>query len=206
MSQGSRGASAVLPLALLAGDREGATHWLERLLDASGYAVLRERTGRQPAATPVLIKIAPDLTLGELDAIVAAARRHRLDGMIVGNTTVARPSSLRDRATAQEAGGLSGAPLFPLATRVLAETYLRVENAFPLVGVGGIDSGKAALAKIRAGASLVQLYSSLIFRGLGLVGEIKRDLADTLRKGRHAGLTEIIGLDAVAITAEQWPV
>src|SRR6202048_4265279 len=89
---------------------------------------------------PVRIKIAPDLTLGELDDIVGAARRHRTDGMIVGNTTVARPPKLRDRAIAAEAGGLSGRPLFPLATRMLAETYVRVEGAFPLIGVGGIDS------------------------------------------------------------------
>ena len=99
--------------------------------------------------------------------MVGAARRHRVDGMIVGNTTVARPAWLRDQATAQEAGGLSGRPLFALATRMLAETYVRVEGAFPLVGVGGIDSGATALAKIRAGACLVQVYCALVFRGLG---------------------------------------
>ena len=92
--------------------------------------------------------------------------------MIIGNTTLARPPTLRDRA-ATEPGGLSGRPLFELATRILAETYVRVEGAFPLVGTGGIDSGASALAKIRAGSCLVQLYSSLAFRGLGLVSEIK---------------------------------
>ncbi len=91
--------------------------------------------------------------------------------MIVGNTTIARPPWLREQATAKEAGGLSGRPLFALATRMLAETYVRVEGAFPLIGVGGIDSGETALAKIRAGACLVQLYSALVFRGLRLVGE-----------------------------------
>jgi dihydroorotate dehydrogenase len=172
---------------------------LSRVMEA------RERVGDRTGKTPVLIKIAPDLALGELDAIVAAARRHRLDGMIVGNTTVARPLGLRDRATAQEAGGLSGAPLFPLATRMLAETYKRVENAFPLVGVGGIDSGKAALAKIRAGATLIQLYSALVFRGLGLVAEIKQELAAAARRGGHAGLAGLIGADAAALTKEPWP-
>ena len=88
---------------------------------------------------------------------------------------------MRDRATANEAGGLSGRPLYPLATRMLAETYVRVEGAFPLIGVGGIDSGAAALAKIRAGADLVQLYSALVYRGLALVGEIK---ADAVRRAR----------------------
>jgi dihydroorotate dehydrogenase len=165
----------------------------------------RARMSRQAGTTPVLIKIAPDLTLNELDDVVGAARRHRVDGMIVGNTTVARPPWLLDRTIAHEVGGLSGRPLFALATRMLAETYVRVEGAFPLVGVGGIDSGETALAKIRAGASVVQLYSSLVFRGLGLVGEIKNELIKTLREGQHAGLAELVGMDAAAMTAEPWP-
>ena len=89
--------------------------------------------------------------------------------MIVGNTTVMRPPSLRDRAQAIEQGGLSGRPLFRLSTRMLAETFVRVGGAFPLIGVGGIDSGAAAFAKIKAGATLVQLYTGLVFRGLWLV-------------------------------------
>ena len=165
----------------------------------------RERVDRQAGPTPVLIKIAPDLTLNELDDVVAIARRRRVDGMIVGNTTVARPDWLVDREIAAEAGGLSGRPLFNLATRMLAETYVRVESAFPLIGTGGIDSGDTALLKIRAGACLIQLYSSLVFRGLTLVGEIKRALADVLRKGGHAGLDELVGVDAAAMTAEPWP-
>jgi dihydroorotate dehydrogenase len=172
---------------------------LSRVMDA------RARMSRQAGTTPVLIKIAPDLTLNELDDVVGAARRHRVDGMIVGNTTVARPPWLLDRAIAHEVGGLSGRPLFALATRMLAETYVRVEEAFPLVGVGGIDSGETALAKIRAGAAVVQLYSSLVFRGLGLVGEIKSELIKTLREGQHAGLAELVGMDAAAMTAEPWP-
>jgi dihydroorotate dehydrogenase len=166
---------------------------------------VRTRMSRQAGLTPVLIKIAPDLTLGELDDVVGAARRHRVDGMIVGNTTILRPAWLKDLQTAREAGGLSGRPLFELATRMLAETYVRVEGAFPLIGVGGIHSGETALAKIRAGACVVQLYSALVFRGLGLVGEIKRHLADALRAGQHAGLAELVGADAAAMTAEPWP-
>src|SRR5207237_417121 len=81
------------------------------------------------------------------------ARARRVDGMIVANTTLARPSSLREQSRAKEQGGLSGRPLFRLSTRMVAETYVRVEGAFPLIGVGGIDSGGAALPKIRAGAS-----------------------------------------------------
>jgi dihydroorotate dehydrogenase len=165
----------------------------------------RARMSRQAGTTPVLIKIAPDLTLSELDDVVGAARRHRVDGMIIGNTTVKRPPTLRDLPTAREAGGLSGRPLFALATRMLAETYVRVEGAFPLIGVGGIDSGETALAKIRAGASLIQLYSALVFHGLRLVAGIKSDLSSELRRGAHAGLDELVGTDAAAMTAEKWP-
>ena len=165
----------------------------------------RARMSRQAGTTPVLIKIAPDLTLSELDDVVGAARQHRVDGMIIGNTTVKRPPTLRDLPRAREAGGLSGRPLFALATRMLAETYVRVEGAFPLIGVGGIDSGGTALAKIRAGASLIQLYSALVFHGLRLVAGIKSDLSSELRRGAHAGLDELVGTDAAAMTAEKWP-
>jgi dihydroorotate dehydrogenase len=172
---------------------------LARVVDA------RARMSREAGPTPVLIKIAPDLTLNELDDLVGAARRHRVDGMIIGNTTLARPQGLRDPATAREAGGLSGRPLFALATRMLAETYVRVEGAFPLIGVGGIDSGEAALAKIRAGACLIQLYSALVFHGLRLVTTIKSELSDTLRRHGRAWLDKLVGADAAAITAEKWP-
>jgi dihydroorotate dehydrogenase len=118
---------------------------------------MRERASQRAARRPVLLKIAPDLSLAELDEVVGVARRHRIDGMVVGNTTVSRPAGLRAMDKTQEAGGLSGKPLFALATRTLAETFVRVEGAFPLIGVGGIDSGTAALAKIRAGAGLIQL-------------------------------------------------
>jgi dihydroorotate dehydrogenase len=170
---------------------------LARVVDA------RARVSRQAGLTPLLIKIAPDLTLSELDDVVGAARRRRVDGMIVGNTTVLRPPALRDVRAAKESGGLSGRPLFGLATRMLAETYVRAEGAFPLIGTGGIDSGRTALAKIRAGACLVQLYSSLVFRGLGLVGEIKAELVKALTRG--AGIPDLVGVDAAAMTAERWP-
>jgi dihydroorotate dehydrogenase len=166
----------------------------------------RERVRPNAGDTPVLLKIAPDLSLAELDDVVHIARSRRIDGMIVGNTTLARPSTLREQARAREQGGLSGRPLFRLSTRMVAETYVRAERAFPLVGVGGIDTGGAALTKIRAGASLIQLYSSLIYKGLGLVDDIKNDLASTLLRTGRDSLSEIVGADAAAITAEDWPV
>lgn len=171
---------------------------LARVVDA------RERVARSAGPTPVLLKIAPDLSLSELDDIVGIARSRRLDGMIVGNTTLARPSALRD-PVAREAGGLSGRPLLALANRMLAETYVRVEGVFPLVGTGGIDSGQAALAKIRAGATLIQVYSGLVFRGLGLLAEIERTFVAALDRDRRNSLDDYVGADAASVTAEPWP-
>ena len=166
---------------------------------------LRDQLAPRSGPTPVLVKIAPDLSLGDLDDLVGVARARGIDGMIVGNTTVRRPASLRDRATAKEAGGLSGRPLYPLSTRMLAETYVRVEGAFALVGTGGIDTGAAALGKIRAGADLIQLYSALVFRGLALVAEIKAALIAALDRGEADKLSDLVGVDAAAMTAEPWP-
>jgi dihydroorotate dehydrogenase len=165
----------------------------------------RDRVALRAGDTPVLLKIAPDLTLAELDDVVAVARRRTVDGMIVSNTTVTRPRTLRDGKIAQEAGGLSGKPLFTLATRMLAETFVRVEGQFPLIGVGGIDSGAAALAKMRAGANLLQVYSALVFRGLGLVGEIKEALLGALERREAKTLADLVGMDAADITAQTWP-
>jgi dihydroorotate dehydrogenase len=172
---------------------------LARVVDA------RERVAPNAGPTPVLLKIAPDLSLGDLDDVVGIARSRRVDGMIVGNTTVARPPKLLETAIAKEAGGLSGRPLYPLANRMLAETYVRVEGVFPLIGAGGIDSGATALAKIRAGASLIQVYSGLVFRGLGLIAEIKNTLLEALETERQDSLQDFIGADAAAVTAEEWP-
>lgn len=166
----------------------------------------RDRVRRKAGDTPVLLKIAPDLSLAELDDVVHVARSRGVDGMIVSNTTLARPNSLREQLRAKEQGGLSGRPLFRLSTRMVAETFVRVEGAFPLIGVGGIDSGGAALTKIRAGASLIQLYSSLVYKGLGLVESIKADLTSTLLRTGRDSLSEIVGADAATITAEDWPV
>jgi dihydroorotate dehydrogenase len=163
--------------------------------------VVREKSGD----TPVLLKVAPDLSLAELDDVVHVARSRGVDGMIVSNTTLARPSTLREQGRAKEQGGLSGRPLFRLSTRMVAETFVRVEGAFPLIGVGGIDSGGAALTKIRAGASLIQLYSSLVYKGIGLVESIKADLTSTLLRTGREQLSEIVGADAATITAEDWP-
>ncbi len=176
-------------------------------LDALLARVLetRDTFAAEPRRTPVLLKIAPDLALRDLDDLVAVARRRGIDGLIISNTTVTRPVRLIDLGTAREAGGLSGRPVFPLATRMLAESFVRVEGAFPLVGVGGIDSGEAALAKIRAGATLIQLYTGLVYRGFGLVGDIKEHLLAAFANAQAASLVDLVGVDATARIAEPWP-
>lgn len=146
------------------------------------------------ARRPVLLKIAPDLSLSQLDGVVRIARERRIDGMIVSNTTVSRPASLRS-PLARESGGLSGAPLFDLSTQMLAQTFLRVEGQFPLVGVGGIDSAQTALTKIEAGATLVQLYSALVYEGPGLARRIKRGLLDALTR-EGVSLSALVGRKA----------
>ena len=179
---------------------EALDELLARVIDA------RERVRKNAGDSPILLKIAPDLSLAELDDVVHIARSRRVDGMIVTNTTLSRPSILREHARARDlGGGLSGRPLFRLSTRMVAETYVRVEGAFPLIGVGGIDSGGAALTKIRAGASLIQLYSALVYKGLGLIDDIKKDLSSTLLRTGRDSLSEIVGADAATITAEDWP-
>lgn len=172
------------------------------LRDLQGEAFLDDLLARVVAArdesgagTAVLLKIAPDIGLDGLDAMTATARRRDIDALVVSNTTVARPASLRGAAKA-ETGGLSGRPLFSPATRLLAETYRRVGADLPLIGVGGVDSAEAAWTKIRAGASLVQLYSALVYAGPGLVGEIKAGLVQRMEREGLRSLADIVGRDA----------
>lgn len=158
----------------------------------------RDEAAADGRRTPVLVKIAPDLTLPELDGMIAVARKRGIDGMIVSNTTVTRPASLRSAAKA-ETGGLSGKPLFTASTRILAETFLRAEGQFPLIGVGGVDSAETAFAKVRAGATLVQFYSAMVFKGPGLAKEVKLGLAAQARRAGLTRLTALVGRDAAAI-------
>ena len=163
---------------------------LARVLEA------RDATTYRTTRKSVLLKIAPDLAMSDLDDVVAVARKRGVDGMIVSNTTISRPETLKDKATAQETGGLSGGPLYPLSTKMLAATFLRVEGQFPLVGVGGVDSAETAWGKIEAGATLVQLYSSLIYKGLGLVGDIKTGMLKRLAASGKARLSDVVGSKA----------
>jgi dihydroorotate dehydrogenase len=142
---------------------------------------------------PLLLKIAPDLDSAALDDIAQVVRASGIEGLIVSNTTLARPA-LASRHGA-ETGGLSGAPLFASSTELLRQMRLRLGNAVTLVGVGGISSGADAYVKIRAGASLVQLYTALVFQGPGLVSRIKRELTALLARDGFAHVADAVGAD-----------
>ena len=173
------------------------------LRDLQGEAFLDELLARVVEArdtagggAAILLKIAPDMARDALDSICATALRRGVQALVVSNTTVARPETLREKALATEIGGLSGRPLFGPATRMLAQTWLRVGGSIPLVGVGGVDSAETAWAKVRAGASLVQLYSALVYEGPGLVGRIKAGLADRVRAEGGRSISAFVGRDA----------
>ena len=150
---------------------------------------VRDETG---CPVPLLVKIAPDLTSQERADIAEVALDTGIDGMIVSNTTLARPSGLGGRH-ADQAGGLSGRPLFEPSSALLAEMYRLTRGRLPMVGVGGISSAEDAYAKIRAGASLLQLYTALVFAGPGLVGQIKSGLASLLARDGFASIAEAVG-------------
>ena len=164
---------------------------LRDLQRRAALAALIARIKTVRGTTPLLVKVAPDLTLEERADIAEVALSESLDGLIIGNTTLARPSlTSPDR---NEAGGLSGAPLFAPSTEVLADFHRLTRGRLALVGCGGVSSGAEAYAKIRAGAALVQLYTALVYRGPGLVAEIKRDLAARLKADGFRAVSEAVG-------------
>jgi dihydroorotate dehydrogenase len=155
--------------------------------------VLEERA-TLPQHPPLLLKIAPDLTDADRQDIADVALASGLDGLIISNTTIARPAGL-DRRFAEEAGGLSGKPLLQPSTEVLRDLYRRTGGKLPIIGVGGVASAADAYAKIRAGAALVQLYTALVFEGPGLVGRIKQGLVALLQRDGFNNVAEAIGAD-----------
>ncbi|XP_039931305.1 dihydroorotate dehydrogenase (quinone), mitochondrial isoform X2 [Hirundo rustica] len=150
---------------------------------------------RKPA---VLVKIAPDLTAQDKQDIASVVCEVGVDGLIVSNTTVSRPSSLRSRQRLEH-GGLSGKPLRELSTQTIREMYALTQGRVPIIGVGGVSSGQDALEKIRAGASLVQLYTALVYHGPPVVGAVKRELEELLRASRTSWrqLEQITAADAL---------
>jgi dihydroorotate dehydrogenase len=164
---------------------------LRRLMNA------REATGHR---VPLLVKIAPDLKPEERRDIATVALDTGIDGLVVSNTTVSRPDLVSRHA--REAGGLSGRPLLAPSTALLADMYRLTQGRLPLIGVGGIASAADAYAKIRAGASLVQLYTALVFAGPNLVRQVKSGLADLLEKDGFDSIAGAVGTAHNAMPAQ----
>jgi dihydroorotate dehydrogenase len=158
---------------------------LKRLLDA----VLTVRA-KAPVRVPVFLKLAPDLDEAAMDGIARVIATTDLDGLIVSNTTITR-DGVAGMENASEPGGLSGKPLFELATRRLAQ--MRHRTSLPIIGVGGIHSPETAIEKFRAGANAVQLYSALVFGGLDLLERIKRGLVAAVRKDGRRNIADLVG-------------
>ncbi len=156
-------------------------------------ARLRKNRDAMRRQVPLLLKIAPDLGDDEL-ADIASCCAGQVDGVIISNTTISRPA-LRSRH-AGETGGLSGMPLFDLSTRTLARFFLLTGGKIPLVGAGGISDTATAWAKITAGASLLQLYSALVFKGPALIAEINAGLANKFRTLRIPDISSVVGSEA----------
>jgi dihydroorotate dehydrogenase len=165
--------------------RESLSALLSAVLAARDEHAIR--AGRR---VPVFLKIAPDLTEEGLDDIAEVALAHDLDGLIVSNTTLSR-DGLTERTHANEAGGLSGKPLFAKSTAVLAKMRRRVGAALPIIGVGGVNSAETAAEKIRAGADLVQLYSCMIYEGPALPARILRGLSDLLDRDGAGSIRDL---------------
>ncbi len=164
---------------------------LAALLDAVLAARVEAAPDNPP---PLLLKVAPDLTEDDKQDIAAVALEKNLDGLISTNTTIDRPTGLQGRHHG-ETGGLSGRPLLESSARVLADFYRLCEGRMTLIGVGGVSSGADAYAKIRAGASLVQLYTALVYEGPGLIRHINRDLSRLLERDGFANVSDAVGAD-----------
>jgi len=164
-------------------NRDELKHLLDLLIGARAAENLR---------IPLLLKIAPDLDEHAVDDIVAVVLASGIEGMIVSNTTIARPGTLKS-AHAHQSGGLSGAPLFVPSTAMLKAVRMRAGPALTLIGVGGVATGEQAYAKLRAGADLVQLYTALTYRGPGLIGRIKHELLACLARDGFASVAAATG-------------
>jgi dihydroorotate dehydrogenase len=160
---------------------------LARVLGAREELVAAGRPRR-----PLVVKLAPDIAEAHLEPVVGVLTKRGVDGIAVSNTTLAR-QGLAERALARQAGGLSGHPLFARSTAMLARVHLLTGGRIPLIGVGGVDSGAAAIAKVEAGATLVQLYTGLVYEGPGLIARIKRDLVAYVAREKLSGIAQAVG-------------
>ena len=159
---------------------------LARIMDTRKALIAEGKPQR-----PVFVKIAPDIGEDEIEPICSQLTAHGVDGIAVSNTTLSRPGLFGP--SSREGGGLSGKPLFHRSTVMLARVHQATKGSIPLIGIGGIDSGETALAKIEAGASLIQLYTGLIYQGVGLIGQIKSHLSQAISLAGATSISELTG-------------
>ncbi|KAI1306478.1 Dihydroorotate dehydrogenase (quinone), mitochondrial [Halotydeus destructor] len=167
----------------------------EQLLDR----IIEEREVKA-AAKPLLIKISPDLSEKERKDIAEVVldknkKKRNIDGLIVSNTTISRPDVVKENAVSSESGGLSGRPLKQLSTETIGDMYRLTRGTVPIIGVGGVFTGQDAFDKVKAGASLVQIYSSLAFEGPPVVRTINNELANLLRENGFSSVGQAVGAD-----------
>lgn len=167
--------------------REQLTQLLTLLMAAKNKQQLRCKKN-----IPILLKIAPDLDTSEMEDVAEVALALQIDGLILSNTTIKRPRTLKSGLHGEQ-GGLSGAPLFALSTEMLSRMYQLTQGKLPLIGVGGISSAEDAYQKIRAGASLIQLYTALVYQGFGLVRDIVHGLPALLARDGFSHVSEAVG-------------
>ena len=158
-------------------------------------AIINQVRSSMVKEVPVLVKIAPDLAKNEIEEIAEIARITSVNGIIVSNTTIERPKNIQDQYKNEE-GGLSGNPLFELSNRALSQLYQLTKGQTTLIGVGGVSSAEDVLIKIRSGASLVQLYTALVYKGPGLIKKIKHELVELLERDGLKNISDAVGIDA----------
>jgi dihydroorotate dehydrogenase len=163
-------------------------------LDKLLGAIISKRAELKSKETPILLKISPDIDEHQRSDIAEIVLKHSIDGLIISNTTISQRDSLLSKQ-AHESGGLSGRPLFKPSTEILRDMYRLTERKIPIIGVGGIFSGDDAYNKIKAGASLVQIYSAIIYEGFGLIPRINERLCELLHKDGLKNISEAVGVD-----------
>ncbi len=167
---------------------------LRRLQSREALTDIIDQVSSAAPNVPLLVKIAPDLSDQDLENVAEVGLDSGLAGIIVSNTTLDRPPSL-DKKYGREQGGLSGSPLFKKSTRILGKMYRLTKGQITLVGAGGVSSGEDVLEKVRAGASLIQLYTALVYEGPSLIKKIKHDLLHLLEREGFETITDALGTD-----------
>jgi dihydroorotate dehydrogenase len=222
--EGERGGVLGINIAKNKTSKDGAKDYVEackRLADKADYIVINVSSPNTPGlrklqagkelskilvhmkktldtfapGVPLVVKVAPDLTLADKKQIAKVCLRHRVDGLIVSNTTISRPESVLSRASGNETGGLSGKPLCKISTELIKEMYELTGGKIPIIGCGGVSTGSDVYDKIKAGASLVQLYTALVYEGPALIPKLKRELSECLLRDGYASVEDACGAD-----------